>query len=320
MSARRSFRSRPIRAGPTNMASNTCQRSARLSGAVAPSGSVTVSRSSSDSPEESKRSIRLTVKMPSSKLREVTSGGKGDVAPAKRTVNIFTENPIITGPRNSRSKKKIVEVDTSDDGDLEDQEEDEVDDEDAPGGDGEDMDADGDVDMDDAPPRQPVSKRNRKSGTTSAATPRKVIKSVEAKEMDLDDDDEDDDEELSELESEADGDPEEQEGSRAPDEMANANGEDEELDEEDEEDEEDEGDVDTDQATPATVSRTSTPDYSRLTKRQRGSLGNDFLQLPMGECFSMSSHAFPFVAIGSHFDRAPSQETFDGRGARYAPR
>lgn len=202
--------------------------------------------------------------MPSSKLREVTGANSRDGS--KRSVNIFRDNPVMSGPRTSRPKRKMVEVDTSDEEDLRDQEEDEVDDEGPPV---EDDDADGDVDMDDTPP-QPPSRRHAKSVATPATTG-KGAKSVEAKEMELHGDDEEDDEELSDLGSDAEGEPEDQEESGVPDDTGNGNGEGD-LDEEDEVDDED---LDSDAGSAA--------DFSKLTKRQRGSLGNDFLQLPMGE-------------------------------------
>ncbi|XHG02122.1 hypothetical protein AWENTII_005484 [Aspergillus wentii] len=191
--------------------------------------------------------------MPSSKLREVTSGNQR--GGSRRSINVFTEDPIVTGPRTSRPKKKLVEVNTSDEDELDDQEEDEVDDEDAPGED-DDLDADGDLDMDDAPPQPPVSKRHAKAATG------KPVKSVEAKEMDLNDDDEEDDEELSELDSDAEGEPDDQDESG----LGNANGA-EELDDDD-------LDIDSEDGA-------LNGDPSKLTKRQRGNLGNDFLQLPM---------------------------------------
>ncbi|KAE8393629.1 PAPA-1-like conserved region-domain-containing protein [Aspergillus alliaceus] len=200
--------------------------------------------------------------MPSSKLREVTSGSTRN-GTSRRSVNVFTENPIMTGPRTSRPRKKLVEVDTSDE-DLEDQEEDEVDDEDAPGEDDEDVDADGDLDMDDTPPQPPVSKRHTKSSGVPASTSR-AVKGVEAKEMELDAEDEEDDEELSEPDSDAEGEPDDQEESG----LGNVNGGEDDLDEEEEEEE-----LDSDDGTP-------TADPARMTKRQRGTLGNDFLQLPM---------------------------------------
>ncbi|KAL1999962.1 hypothetical protein VTN02DRAFT_3735 [Thermoascus thermophilus] len=222
--------------------------------------------------------------MPSNKLREVTSGSKRGSS-TRGSVNIFAEDPIVTGPRNSRTKKKMVEVDTSDDDDddLRDEEEEEVDDsEDAAGEEDEDVDADGDVDMDDVPPQPPVSKRKGNPAVTVTPAGNPPVKSVEEKEMEVAEDDDDDDEELSELESDAEGEPDDQDESAMHDEeMAEGAGEDEELEEEDEEDEDEEDDDDDDEATPATGSRGSTPDLSRMTKRQRGSLGGDFLQLPM---------------------------------------
>ncbi|KAH1498835.1 hypothetical protein LV164_005123 [Aspergillus fumigatus] len=199
--------------------------------------------------------------MPSSKLREVTGGSARGSTSTRRSHNVFTENPIITGPRSSRPKRKLVEVSTSEGDDLADQEEDEVD-EDAPGED--DVDADGDLELDDAPPRPPTSKRNAKGTATSTG---KSVKSVEEKEMELEEEDDEDDDELSELDTDAEGEPDDQDESG----LGNGNGGDEDLDEEDEEDEEDD---DSEEVTPG-------GDLSRLTKRQRGTLGNDFLQLPM---------------------------------------
>jgi Ino eighty subunit 2 len=209
--------------------------------------------------------------MPAGKLREAT-GGRA----ARRTVNVFQENPIVIGPRTSRNKRKIVEVPTSDDDDddddLEDQEEDEVDDEDAPGeDDDEDADADGDIDMDDVPPQPPVRR------ATKAAAPRgKAAKSVEAKEMELEEeeeeedevDEDEDDEALSDTDTDAEGELDDQEESAIPD----VNVDD--LDEEDEEDELDEDMEDSD---------AMALNSGKTTKRQRGNLGNDFLQLPMGK-------------------------------------
>lgn len=199
------------------------------------------------SPGQLGKSLRLIIKMRSSKLREATNASKR---------NIFTEDPIVIGPRTSRPRKKLVEINTSDEENLSDQEEDEVDDDDAAGDDDEDADADGDLDMDDAPP-QPPSRRHARAAATSTPS-RRQVKSVEAKEMEVENDD-DDDEELSELDSDAEVE---------PDDDGNA-----ELDEEDEEG------LDSDDAN---------ADIGKMTKRQRGSLGNDFLQLPMGkyyQCF-----------------------------------
>jgi Ino eighty subunit 2 len=290
MSTGRSLRSRTTASNASNRpASNVMLRPNRVTRAFTSSPAVTVSRSPSGSPEESRKSIRLTVKMPSSKLREVTSSSGRGTATGRRSVNIFADNLILTGPRNSRSKKKLVEVNTSDDEDLEEGEDDLDEFEDAPGGEDDkddDLDADGDIDMDDAPP-QPATKRHAKPAlTVTPAAKDRPAKSVTAKTMDLggenDDEDDDDDEELSELEFDAEGEPDE--SALQDDELGGAAPEDEELDEEDEVDEEEEEEeVDSDEATPATGSRGSTPDLSKLTKRQRGSLGGDFLQLPMGK-------------------------------------
>ncbi|CEL00625.1 hypothetical protein ASPCAL00223 [Aspergillus calidoustus] len=282
MSLRRSLRGRTVRDDPPNIESNMSTRTTRQSRLVASLPSVTVVRNPSKSPEGTRKSIHLTVRMPSNKLREATSGSSRTTAASRRSHNVFTDNPIVSGPRASRSKKKLVEVNTSDEEDLEDQEEDEVDDEeDAPGEDDDedadadaDADADGDVDMDDAPPQPPVSKRQARAAVASAPGG-KPAKSVEAKEMELEDEDDEDEEELSEPETDGDGEPDDQ------DEGVTINaGDGEELDEDEEEDE----DLD--------LSDDETPgggDMSRLTKRQRGTLGNDFLQLPMGSFVTVYS-------------------------------
>ncbi|RAL17802.1 PAPA-1-like domain-containing protein [Aspergillus homomorphus CBS 101889] len=283
MSLRRSLRSRAgINDQMSTIGINDPPRSRRSTRAATASFTPAVTAvcvPSKASGGSSKRSMHLTVKMPSNKLREVTGGSTRGAPATRRSVNVFTENPIITGPRTSRPRKKLVEVDTSDEDDLDDQEEDEVDDdEDAPGEDeedededeedeeeDEDLDADGDLDMDDAPPQPPIPKRHAKAAAAAAASAPsvKAVKSVEAKEMGLDDDDDDDDEELSEPDTDAEGEPDDQDESML---MTGNGGE--ELDEEDEED-----DLDSD--------GTPTADLTRMTKRQRGNLGNDFLQLPM---------------------------------------
>ncbi|EFW14982.1 hypothetical protein D8B26_000381 [Coccidioides posadasii str. Silveira] len=286
-------------------------RPQKATGGIQSSPSVTVSRSPSSPPEETKRSIRLTVKMPASKLREVTSSADA------RPHNIFTEPVVITGPRSSRSKKKIVEVDSDeedddlesaieaeeeedddddDDGDdaandVDEDEEDEEDDEeeedddddadaeadediDAEGDPDPDVDAEGDIDMDDVPP---VSHHHR-SRPTVTVTPVAAakVRNVEARNVDLEEEDDDDDEELSELGSEP-------EAEKGEDTILQEEGEDEEEVEEEEDEEMEEEDEEDEIATPMEASRASSPGYtSRMTKRQRERLQyGDFLQLPM---------------------------------------
>lgn len=262
---RRSTRSRASRETPSEPETNIVTRSSKRNRASVAPASITIARSQSHSPGELGRSLRLTVKMPAGKMREATGS-----RPGRRSVNVFQENPIVSGPRSSRNRKKIVEVPSSDDDDIEDQEEDEVEDEDAPGEDDEDADADGDVDMDDAPP-QPPARRNAKVAAAPARG--KNIKSVEAKEMELEDeeeeeeDEEEEDENVSDTESDAEGEPDDMDESAIPD----VN-----VDDLDEEDEEDELDDELDSDALAL-------DGGKQTKRQRGNLGDDFLQLPMGK-------------------------------------
>lgn len=249
------------------------------SGANKPS--VSVARSS-PSPDEAKRSIHLTVKMPSSKLREATGAAGKQMSVAEREG--LEGGKILTGPRGSRAKRTVVvESDSDEDDEDEDDEDAEGEDEDAEGDEEDDpdaeadedqeedaeaddqdpdadVDADGDIDMDDAdaPPPPPVLKiTGPASKPAISVTPAAVgkVKGVEAKEMEMADDD---DEELSDLGSEGDED---------------AEGDDDELDQDDE------------GRSMGAGSRSSTPDLSKMTKRQRSRLdqvmGGDFLQLPM---------------------------------------
>lgn len=280
--------------------------------------SVTVARETSRSPDDAKKSIRLTVKMPSSKLREATSGSSPVTAANSR--DQFGGGDTINGSRGSRAKRSIVveseseeevedeeeeeeeveeEVMQSDDeqqeeedeeqeedGEDEEEEEEEEEEEDDDVDEAEDesvdvvagvdadtdpdADADGDIEMEDAPilPHPPILKMNGPAQKPSLTiTPAQgESESTAAKEMDLADDD---DEELSELDSEN-----EEEEAEAED----AEGDD--VGEMDEMDQEDEG------QSQQAGSRASTPDVSKMTKRQRSRLdqvmGSDFLQLPMG--------------------------------------
>ncbi|KAJ5093706.1 hypothetical protein N7456_009567 [Penicillium angulare] len=265
MPLRRSGRWRGAQDDQSDHDANVRTRPKRQTRSTAAPASVSVSPSTSPSPslltsssiEEPRRSLRLTLKMPAGKLREATGGR----AAARRSVNVFQENPIVSGPRASRNKKKLVEVATSDE-DLDDQEEDEVEDEDALGEDDEDADADGDVDMDDVPPQPPA----RRAAKPAAPTRGKNARSVEEKEMELEEeeDEEEEEENVSDTDSDAEGEPDDQDESAVPD----VNVDD--LDEEDEEEDVLDDDMDSEAM-----------DGGKQTKRQRGNLGNDFLQLPM---------------------------------------
>lgn len=253
---------------------------------------MTVARTS-QSPDEAKRSIHLTVKMPSSKLRQATAGPRRGAARAAPDVG-----GVVTGPRSSRAKRHIVvesesseeeeaeeeeeeeedardeegeeededEVDDVDEGeeeedeDEEEEEQDEQDEQDEAEDDA-DADADGDIDMEDATPQPPppiLKITGPASKPAVSVTPAQVgeVKSVEAREMEMAE--EEDDEELSDLGSEGD---------------------------EDGEGDEDDLDQDDDNRSIGDGSRDSTPDISKMTKRQRSRLdqvmGGDFLQLPM---------------------------------------
>lgn len=255
--------------------------------------SITVARAPSKSPDETKKSIRLTVKMPSSKLREATSGSSGTTKSISvNSRDRFEPGEILSGPRGSRAKKSYVVDSPSEDEEDEEQEEDddiipsedeEEEDEDAEEESDDadpDADADGDVDMDEAPtPRPPIIKMSgpaSKPRLTVTPAQEGKVKAVEVKEVQMDDDD--DDEDLSSLESDAEAEDDEDGGDSGQPGPISA---DMEMEQDDDDD-----DLDSDDGTPATGSRASTPDVSKMTKRQRSRLdqvmGGDFLQLPMG--------------------------------------
>lgn len=293
-----------------------------VSGSTNPA--VTVARTPSQSPDSTKKSIRLTVKMPSSKLREATSGGRRNVSTNSR--DRFEPGPIVTGPRGSRAKRTIVEESGSDDDEevnadeddavpSEEEEEDDDDLEDAEG-ESDEEDADGDTSMQESapPPPPPAIRMTGPFGKpTLTVTPAQKgkVKSVEAKQMQGAD--EDDDEELSELDSDAEANDEE---------GGEEDAEGEEVGEDDQDMDQDEEDGDSDEETPAAGSRASTPDTSKMTKRQRSRLdqvmGNDFLQLPMGT-FLMLTELVISTLQSLTRRRTSNQKASHRRRARHAP-
>ena len=225
----------------------------------------------------------------------------------RRNVNIFTENPIVSGPRNSRSKRKIVDRSSDEEDEEEEMEEEEEDDagagetqeeeeddddddndedEDEEEDEEEDADADADADaMDEDADETPLPQRPPNNKLTSRV--QRPRKSVEAKEYETKEEG-DEETKLSELEPDDAPGEEEEEPDENETRTANANADTEMLDEENEDE-----DLDSD-GTPS-----STPDYNRLTKRQRGSLGGEFLQLPMGE-----SHEHFYFILNLNYPKA----------------
>ncbi|KAI9839518.1 MAG: hypothetical protein M1819_002143 [Sarea resinae] len=281
----RSLRSRkPLTVAPPSPPATNMSRRRRAAPdpASSPMSSITVAHPPAQPKEDPAKSMRLTVKVASSKLREATSGARQNVSVNSR--DNFVGGEIVSGPRGSRAKKAIVE-----DSDSEEEEEEDDDDDDAMDEDVEeesdvvededddadadaDADADGDADMDDAPPPPIVISKaapvGAKPSLTITPASNGKIQSVESKEMGLDDND-DDDEELSELESE-----------EEPEEMDEGGEEDAEGEEVGDEEDEDEDPADSDDETPAGGSRASTPDINKLTRRQRGAMTGELLALP----------------------------------------
>ncbi|KAF2865327.1 PAPA-1-like conserved region-domain-containing protein [Massariosphaeria phaeospora] len=221
------------------------------------------------SPEETRQSIHLTVKASPGKLRKATSGKVAKTAVSSRN--------IVSGKRASRSSRVITEIDSDDEDEDEEEEreepdpmdlDDEDDEVDAEGEEDDDVDAEGEEDeeMEDltpAPRPRTVVSSNKNIPAKPSIKVAAPQDSVEATEMAMDDDD-DDDEELSELESDLDGDEEDAEGEdedaegEEDDEMVAQNGA------------EDVGEgMESDDGTPRSMSRSHTPDLSKMTRRQR---------------------------------------------------
>lgn len=234
-----------------------------------PSASAHLSREPPSSPSKNDGSLRLTVKMQPNKLRAATSsgrtGGTRGVAqkvtkkkPSVRIEEDFEPAEILESKRK-RARKNYV-VDSESDEDMDDVADDDVEEESAME-DSMDVDAEGEDEEDmDLPPPPPIIKNktsanNKPMISVKPQPAKKETRTVESKQMAASSD-----EELSELDSEM-----------GDDTMMNdddAEGEDDEEIEVEDEDEEDEDDDDSDMG----GSRASTPDLSKLTKRQRARL------------------------------------------------
>lgn len=253
------------------------------------SSRATLSRDPPSSP--SNPSLRLTVKMPVSKLRAATGGSSraGGRSSSANGRERFAGGEILESKRSRNVKKSyVVESDSEEeDEEMEDLGDDDEDaeaesaeddmdlDEDLEG----DEDADGDEDTEMAvlpPPILKVSKPTKEKHSITVKPAKKDVRVVATT-------DPSDDEELSDLESDVEEDEETMQVANDED----AEGEDEEIEvEEEEEEEEEEDELDSDDETPGGGSRDSTPDLSKLTKRQRARLdeggSGHLLALPDG--------------------------------------
>jgi Ino eighty subunit 2 len=274
-------------------------RPRRSFGALDSNSGASISKGPTSPNSGTPSSMRLSVTLPPSKLRLVLNGNSKDKSPsngrqARPSVNSrdpFVGGEIMEGRRARNVKKSYVVESESEEEDEE--MEDVVDDEDAEGEDDDDLDAEGeeidedaegDVDMEEPlPPTIKISSESKSGKVTISAKPtgRSDGMTVEQKEL-LDDSDDD---ELSELASDL----EEEEETMLLGNEEDAEGED---DDEEPEEEEEEEEADSDDETPAGGSRASTPDLTKLTKRQRARLeeGNDghLLALPDGRSFSLT--------------------------------
>jgi Ino eighty subunit 2 len=319
------------------MSSRPRRAAAATANEAAPS-SVMVSRS--NTPEARRRSIKLTVKLPSSKLREVTTDKQVKALQDTLEPGDYWKTD---GQKRRRTQKSYVIPGPSDDDDddddeqdeeNDDEEEDEGDERDEPMNDfdeigaeaesSEEEDADGepdddeDVDMDEpAHPKPPkiVLKQTPKSGgkiskPTLIVTPAPTgpLKRVEGKEADVDaeGDEAGDDEELSELESDEE---EEQEDNGVG---GDAEGEEEDMEEEEDADGDDvDIDIDSDGMTPG--SGAATPDLAKMTKRQRRD-DEGFMALDMAPQVCLT---LVFGTTSAHHG-LPDQEALHTRGTKHA--
>lgn len=220
--------------------------------------------------------------------REKLTGG--EIIEGKRARNVKKSYIVESdSEEEDEEMEDIAEDEDADEDSAEDDEE--MGDEDAEGEEDDDADADGDVDMDIPPP--PVIKisrpdKNRKPVISVKPSGKSDGKTAVAKEAA----DASDDEELSELESEME---EEEEGMQLGNEE-DAEGEEDEIEVVDDDEEEDDDELDSDDETPAGGSRASTPDLTKLTKRQRARLeeggSGHLLALPDGESLKYQIEIF----------------------------
>ena len=297
MSSRRSQRSAAAKVTEaiTDFAEPRMSRSRRTASENV--STATVSRGPAAASSRTPQSMRLTVKTSSSKLREATRAALSGQSISVSSRDQFVGGEILEGKRARNVRKSYVlesdseeeeDAEMEDAGDedaegesVEDEEDEDMDAEDDGLG---DEDADGDADMD-VPPPPPVIKISRaQSGkqTITAKAPTKVNhKTVEQKEVELGSDD--DDEELSDLDSDLGEEVEEEDAMQTGNEE-DAEGEEEEVEVEEAEDDDE---LDSDDETPMDGSRASTPDLTKLTKRQRARLeeggSGHLLALPDGK-------------------------------------
>ena len=310
---------------------------------------VEVMRDESNSPDEAKKALRLTMKMPSSKLREATShprsrpGSRGNAV--SKLTDSLTGGEIVSGPRASRANKKYVVESESDEDESEDEEEDEIqpseddqedeeveeedeeeeqiggpeesDDEDAEGEEDEEdaegeVDAEGDIEMgneDEDVPPLPPSQPILK---VKGPAPKSTPKASTKPTVTVTPAQADKIKSVEAKEMEMDDDDEELSD----------------LSEDDDGGEEDaEGDLDEemgdDDESRSPGSGGSTPDIRKMTNRQKSKLDQDisntFLQLPMGTdyCFRVLPPRDQKIT-NTIFNRASNKETSYSRRARHA--
>ncbi len=270
-------------------------RAKRTSGGSPSDVRTTIQRSASNSSDDRRQSLKLTVKAAPSKLREVMranevdslqdtlGGGQVIDGPRRRRVQ---PPPRVSGRSRRPKYAEFGESDIDEDEDVEQQEEEDDFSKvgaEAEGGTDEEED---DVEMEDAPvpPKAPkiTLKPPAKANTKSPPKPKLVVtpanvepvKSVEDQEMEDDPGDEEVEDSSDLSNSDEDEDEDEDEDDEEDGEQTNLNeedaeGEDDAQGEDEELEEDDEGDSD-DSSDDTPASGAATPDPGKLTKRQRG--------------------------------------------------
>jgi Ino eighty subunit 2 len=259
--------------------------------------SATILRSASGSPDDRRQSIRLTVKVPPSKLREVTRQNE-----VNALQDVLGGGRVLDGPRSRRAAttRKAEKPRYAEYGESEiDEEEDEEEEEEEEAEDGEEdedgealndfdeigAEAEGGTDEDEdmvdvAPPKQLAAPKPPRITLKSPANtkgeppskPKLVVTHAQvgpvksAEDQEMEDEEEAESSELSD-DDDGDGNGEDEEADEEMEDEEDVEGEDEEMD--------DDGEGDSSDETPA--SGMATPDLTKLTKRQRGTVDEGHL-------------------------------------------
>lgn len=232
--------------------------------------SITVER---PRPQKPNTTIKLKLKMPASKLRESTTNNNNNTSVASKDDHKLATT--VSSQRSNRARRQVIMESESDEDEDDDEEEEdeESEDDDEEEGDADDAEGESDVEMEEAPSRPPVWKSVPSAHPTitiTSASKSDKIKSVEAKEISMITGEDYDDDDLSDL------------------------SDDEDINEDDALEGED--DAEGDSFDDEDLTRSGTPDLSKMTKRQRAlvdtAADEHFMALNMGQFSIISIKAY----------------------------